>query len=670
MPDQPAAGLVWDGLHPHQREAAGRVCATLLQRDRTVVVMPCGTGKTRVAIAVATRMRCRLVLVAVPTLGLVRQSAAAWRDLLGSQVEVVFVCSDTSVADGEDPRPDELGVPVTTNTQDLARLIEHACRHTSGTAVAFATYASLDRALDAARATGRVFDLVVADEAHHCAGDPSSSWGALARHGAGDDLPVRRRLFLTATPKVTPNGTANDRCVVGMDDVDAFGPVSFRLSLGDAIRARLLSDYRIAVVGVGDTEWRALSREPGRVPARRAPVVVAQEHHRRAVIPPAMLAASFALARTMSRYPVRRVVSFHSRVRDARAYAAAAPHLIRRVRQRGLPTQITATATHAGLTPEARAAILRKLETAGPDHAVIASNVRCLSEGIDIPALDAVLFADPRRGLVDVVQAVGRVLRPHPGKVAGTVILPVLTSGENAEHAIDDRFGEMIHVLRVLREHDDELAAQLDEMRRDAGRGREPWRAATPGADGPLRLLLPHGMPDSFVRAFSLRLVRATSSPWEERLGTLAAWTAANGHSRVPTDEVVDGVRLGRWAHEQRTLRAKGLLPRTREARLEALPGWTWTPWEAAWERAFAMIQRFAAAHGHSRVPQTHWDEGFALGAWAKAQRELQQKGRLPDERARRLEQLPGWYWRAPRTSSRNTRPAASSFTTPIGEAR
>lgn len=634
--------------------------------------MPCGTGKTRVAIAVAARMRCQLVLVAVPTLGLVRQSAAAWRDALGNLVEILFVCSDTSVADAEESSAHGLVAPVTTDTGHLADLIERSSRGKTTMAVAFTTYASLPRAMDAARANGRAYDLVVADEAHHCAGDRSSSWGLLARHGRDDRVPVRRRLFLTATPRTSSNDGVADRRVVGMDDADAFGPVSFRLSLGDAIRAKLLSDYHVAVVGVSDTEWQSLAPGPGGAVDRRAPVVVAQQQrHRGAVIPSATLAASFALGRAMSHYPLRRVVSFHSRVRDARAYAAAAPHLLRRVRQPGLPHQITATATHAGLAPSARAAILRQLESAGPDHAVIASNVRCLAEGIDIPALDAVLFADPRRGLVDVVQAVGRVLRPHPGKAAGTVILPVLSSSGTRTCGTDDRFVEMIHVLRVLREHDDELAAQLDEMRRDVGRGRYRWAGSTSSTDGPLRLLLPHGMPDSFVRAFTLRLVRATSSSWEERLGALTAWSAANGHSRIPTDAVVDGVRLGRWAHEQRTLRARGLLPRSRQAQLDALPGWAWSPWEAAWERAFSLIHRYAATHGHSRVPQTYWCEGFALGAWAKAQKELQQKGRLPDQRAHRLEQLPGWVWRAPRDPSRRVvRPTSNPVNATSGELR
>ncbi len=276
---------------------------------------------------------------------------------------------------------------------------------------------------------------------------------------------------------------------------------------------------------------------------------------------------------------------------------------------RGIPEQITAMATYAGLKPSARAAILDQLEQAGPDHAVVASNVRCLSEGIDIPALDAIVFADPRRGLVDVVQAVGRVLRPHPGKTAGTVILPVLMPAETSGHVRDGHFGEMIHVLRVLREHDDELAAQLDEMRRDVGRGLAPWRTAASTEDGRLRLLLPHGMPDSFVRAFSLHVVRATSSSWRttrcsDRLD-LRPWAQPGPDGR------------GGRRHAARPLGARAALapregppPSSRAARLEALSGWTWTPWEAAWERAFVLIQEFVHAQGHSRVPQTYWRDG------------------------------------------------------------
>lgn len=663
----------WQGLRPHQSEAADRVCAVLMDHDRAQVVMPCGTGKTRVGIAVATRLRSRLVLVVVPTLGLVRQTAAAWREVLGSAVDVLFVCSDTSLAVAEDASaPRGLGAPVSTDVPDLAHLLRRARSRPAAMAVAFATYASVDRALAAAAAAGLCVDLVVADEAHHCAGDLDAPWGVLARHGAADRAPVRHRLFLTATPR-THLGTDSGRAsVVGMDDQDAFGRVAYRLSLGEAIRRGLLSDYRVATVGVTDAQWRDLSDGPARAASLRSPVVVARDAGRAgAVIPPSTLAATFALGRTMGHYPLRRVVSFHSRVRDARAYASTVPHLLRRVRHPGVPSRITATATYAALPADARAAIIRQLEGAGPDHAVIASNVRCLSEGVDIPALDAVLFADPRRGLVDVVQAVGRVLRPHPDKAAGTVILPVLMTPDGDDLASEVRFGEMLHVLQVLREHDTELGGQLDEMRRDAGRGREFWRSASAGSDGPLRLLLPHGLPDSFVRAFALRIVRGSSSAWDERLGALEAWAARHGHSRIPTSEVVDGFRLGRWAHEQRTLRARGLLPASRARQMDELPGWTWTPWAAAWERAYDLVQQYVREHGHSKVPQSHRRDGFALGAWVKAQRELQQKGRLPLERARRLERLPGWYWRASRpTSSGATRPSPSQTAELIGEPR
>lgn len=645
----------WHGLRPHQHLAATRAVGALAGGGRAQVVMPCGTGKTRVGIAVATGVRARLVLVTVPTLSLLRQTAAAWQELLGTQLQVLFACSDPSiaVADTTQTTPEavsvQLGAPVTTDVEILADRLRGRGQVGEALTVAFSTYASLPRVLQAAVASGATFDLVVADEAHHCAGDWDTPWSALARHGARDHARIRRRLFLTATPRLRqPDATSRDRGA-SMDDHAAFGEVVYRLSLGEAIRGGLLSDYRVAAIGVSDAQWRGLARAgaPHRNTAR-APIVLARGEGHRATIPPTMLAASFALGQAMGHYPLRRILTFHARVRDAKAYASAVPHLLRRVTHPGIPRTITATATHASLPAAARATVLDQFDKANHDHAVIATNVRCLSEGVDIPALDAVVFADPRRGLVDIVQAVGRVMRPHPDKTAGTVILPVLLSSAGSVAAHDTaRFADVIHVLQVLREHDTELAAQLDEMRRDAGRHGERWRGlSSTVAPGPLRLLLPHGLPDSFVRAFSLRLLEGTTSPWEERFGTLQAWAERHQHSRVPTSCVVDGFRMGGWVHEQRSLRARGLLPQTRAARLESLPGWTWTPWAAAWERAFGLLQQFVDEHGHSKVPQTHRREGFALGSWVKAQRELHQKGRLPSARTQRLEQLPGWYWR------------------------
>ncbi len=625
------------------------------------MIMPCGTGKTMVGIGLAARLDLRLILVVVPTLALIRQTASRWKAAYGPRLNVLFACSDGTLRTAEDEVPttagalaQELSTTVTTDTDELAGVLRRWSRSAGAPAVAFATYASLDRAVAAARRTGTRFDLVIADEAHHCAGPWDSAWTALARYGPDDVGIANRRLFLTATPRLRPRNQLSTDAGVGMDDAAAFGPVAYRLALAEAVRLGLLADYQVAVVGVRTDELAGVRLPPAGTRTVPPQVVVRDERHVQGLLEGPILASTFALSRAMATYRLRRILTFHARVRDAKAYAAAAPALLRRSRPTVANLRITASAASAAMSDRDRHQVIARFAEASGDHAVIASNVRCLAEGVDIPSLEAVLFADPRHGLVDVVQAVGRVMRPHPGKTKGLVILPVMVPsgrGRRSGFAVDERFEDVLRILQILREHDSVLAAQLTDLRRDVGRS-ERARPIGPGdlaGDGPLRLLLPRGLPDDFVHAFSLRLLTATTSTWDERYGAAQRWSACHGHANVPTGAVVDGVRLGGWVHEQRSLYARRLLAPARAEALERLPGWVWTPWDAAWDRAFGLLSDYVLATGTSRVPQSHRAEGFALGAWVKAQRELQQKGRLPAGRAERLAALPEWYWRAPR---------------------
>ena len=418
-------------LRRHQRSAVDAVVSALGAGGRGQVVMPCGTGKTLVGIGAAARLDVKLALVVVPTLALIKQTASAWCSAYQGRLRVLFACSDASVPLAEDESAlrtsdvaDSLGAPVSTDPHSLAGILANWSSRASVRAVAFATYASLGRALMAARLAGTTFDLVIADEAHHCAGPWRSPWTVLARHGDTDDVPAHRRLFLTATPKCRGETDAMAQEVAGMDDVEAFGPVLYELPLAQAIATGLLADYQIAVVGSSQPQWRQLTRatSPGSEFGRLPEVVARSGHRVQATLDAALLAATFALSRTMAHYSLRRILTFHARVRDAQVCAAAVPALLSRLPLPNAPRTISAAAAYADMPRRGRAQVLARFEQACDSHAVIATNVRCLAEGIDIPALDAVLFANPRRGVVDIVQAVGRVMRPYPRKVTGTVI--------------------------------------------------------------------------------------------------------------------------------------------------------------------------------------------------------------------------------------------------------
>ncbi len=132
---------------------------------------------------------------------------------------------------------------------------------------------------------------------------------------------------------------------------------------------------------------------------------------------------------------------------------------------------------------------------------------------------------------------------------------------------------------------------------------------------------------------------------WEKRFLLLDRYAARERHSSLPKGWIEDGYRLGQWVNTQRAWHAKGRLSAARTTRLEALLGWTWTPDEAAWGEGFSILERFVARTGHARVSQGHVEDSYRLGSWVDRQRAFYRAGRLVDERAVRLDALPGWVW-------------------------
>ncbi len=128
-------------------------------------------------------------------------------------------------------------------------------------------------------------------------------------------------------------------------------------------------------------------------------------------------------------------------------------------------------------------------------------------------------------------------------------------------------------------------------------------------------------------------------------LADLQQFAEREGHSRVPRSHVEDGFRLGQWVHNQRSAYAAGQLEPERVKRLESVRGWVWDPMAAAWERGCAFLLQFARREGHTRVRQSHVEDGFRLGNWVNQQRVRYRAGKLEPERVKRLEEVSGWAW-------------------------
>jgi superfamily II DNA or RNA helicase len=616
---------------PHQRRAIRDVVRGFEDADRGQLIMACGTGKTLTALWIREALAAERTLVLLPSLSLLAQTLREWVANAAHEFAFLPVCSDESVTGVDSPvsKTADLGFPVTTEPDEIASFLRKR-----GPRVVFSTYQSSPQLAKAL--VGRVpgFDLAVADEAHRCAGRISGDFATILDNSA---IRAKRRLFMTATPRyftgrVVKEAAELDLEVASMDDGERFGPVLHRLTFGEAIDEDLLSNYQVAVVVVNDATFREYAERGVFVSTDGEKVTDART-----------LAAQIGLAKAMRRFDLRRIVSFHSRVAWARRFSHTLPEVIAWMPARERPKGGLWSSYVSGEMPSGhRDVLLGRLRDLDDERGLLC-NARCLAEGVDVPTLDGVAFIDPRRSEVDVVQAVGRAIRKSPDKKVGTVVLPAfITGGDDAETAIESSaFKHVWEVLKALRAHDEQLAEELDELRREMG-----YRRTSIGRPGKIQLVLPVGVGIDFSRAFDTRLVEHTTATWEFALGVLTRFVEREGHARPSAKHIEDGFPLGSWVSVQRQFQKAGKLGEDRAARLATLPGWGWNLLAASWEDGFAHLLRYVERTGNSDVPDDYVDgDGFRLGQWTGRRRVDRLHGGLDPERESRLEAVSGWKW-------------------------
>ncbi len=619
----------------HQDDAILDVVDGFESHDRGQLIMACGTGKTLTAWFINEKLSAQRTLVLVPSLSLLKQTMHEWECASGGEVRFASmpVCSDMSVSNTDDPDmayTAELGVPAETDPHEIAKFLRGR-----GPRVVFSTYHSspqIAKAFELSRVPA--FDLVVADEAHRVAGRVSSDFATVLD---ASKIKARKRLFMTATPKVYSAATkkaAKDENFeqASMDDEDAFGPVFHKLGFGEAIERKLLTDYRVAIIGVNDAMYHEWTQRGTFVTFDGKTPVTADK-----------AAGQIGLAKAMKEFDLQRTISFHSRVSRAKKFADTMEPVIEWMPKKERPEGTLWTGYASGeMDAGKRARLIRRLADLDDADMGLLTNARCLAEGVDVPTLDGVAFIDPRRSEVDIVQAVGRAIRKSDNKKLGTIVIPVFIGDtDDPEAALDDSaFKPVWDVLRALRSHDDELGRQLDTLRREMGsQGRTPELPPKIYTD------IPKSIGSEFSAAFRIRLVEQTTASWDFWFGLLEKHIAGHGGAEIAGRFEVDGYPVGRWVVTQRSRWDR--LSEDRRKRLRELPGWVDDILDAKWETGFNYLQQYVEEHGHALVPQPHrMCDGYKLGSWVTSQRAGYRRRQLSAERQARLEcSHPTWSW-------------------------
>jgi hypothetical protein len=279
----------------------------------------------------------------------------------------------------------------------------------------------------------------------------------------------------------------------------------------------------------------------------------------------------------------------------------------------------------------------------------IMSNARCLTEGVDVPAVDVVAFLAPRKSKVDIVQAAGRAMRkPDPKdtgyvKETGYILLPLFLETHENESLQDavkrTDFEDAWDVLQAMQEQDGVLAEIIREMREERGRvgGFDDRRLRER-----VEVLGPEVSLDALRNAISTAIVDWLGVTWDERYGELKRYKEQYGHCDVPANSKGEFRSLAHWVRKQRTNQAEGYLSEERKARLDELE-FDWKPHESSWERMFNALKRYKDRFDHCNVPDK-WDENPELAAWVSTQRMFKKRGKLSPDRVERLQSL-GFVW-------------------------
>jgi hypothetical protein len=514
--------------------------------------------------------------------------------------------------------------------------------------IIFATYQSSEQVGLAALKLEIEFDLVVCDEAHHLVGGADKANSIVL---ADEKFPAKKRLFMTATPRiitplVTRKATDAGYKVSSMDDEKLFGTIAYELNFGQAIAEGVLTDYQV-VIAVSSAQVAKSLDENKFVDINKTKTTTHD------------LASTIASAKALEKYGISKSISFHGTIRRSKSFV----HILKTLSGEsidGIPPGVHADHVDGTMSSSERFKKLTTLKSGSSSYSLLA-NARCLSEGVDVPALDGVIFVDPRQSEIDIVQAVGRAIRKSADKRVGTVVIPVVCSMDTDGAVQLDAKGhkKLRQVLWSLRAHDAALGAEIDELvfsqkLSNHGVMRLPSKII-------VEIDEEYTGEDlcKFASGIGVTVLKAGSpdADWAERYKEVVEYYVKNNAwpSTIDSDAVVK--RLGAWVVKQRAngkklaAGVKSEMTQERYDRLDETPGWLWDPFTDVWESNFADCLEYYVKNNAwpSRVDSDAVVK--RLGGWVSDQRKNGKKlaagvkSPMTQERYDKLDRTPGWLW-------------------------
>lgn len=486
-------------LRFHQRDALRKTVDYFSQgSSRGKLIMACGTGKTFTSLRIAEELTQKdgVVLFLVPSIALLGQTLREWTADAKEEINPIAICSDSEITKEKKKNEDaqtfsivDLAIPASTNVNQIIKQFEYfEMTNKKGLTVVFSTYQSIDviskaqKRLESIGSKYEKFDLIVCDEAHRTTGVTLAGNDESAFVKVHDNAFINsdKRIYMTATPRLYAEESKrkaeeSSAVICSMDDEALYGKEIYRIGFGEAVERDLLSDYKVLILTLSEND----------VTPEVQKVIQNPEHEIGVDDASKLIGCINAMSKqilgekgTVHIYdpePMRRAVAFTSNIKASKkitdsfngisdTYAESVPEL-----KRETLVQLNSKHIDGAMSATQRDELMSwlKEEPENQQEARVLTNVRCLSEGVDVPSLDAVMFLSARNSQVDVVQSVGRVMRKSPGKKYGYIVIPIVVPTDvEPEKALDDneRYKVVWTVLNALRAHDDRFNATINKI--------------------------------------------------------------------------------------------------------------------------------------------------------------------------------------------------------------
>jgi len=535
--------------------------------DRGQLILPCGAGKTLTALWIKEELNAERTLVLVPSLALLRQIKNEWQKQKADSYQYLCVCSESDIdneaVDAVITHTYEVDTRVTTDPIVVKGFLDD----TNGSSVLFSTYHSLNVIAEAISGSTFEFDFVFCDEAHKTAGIGNNQFSLVHNNAA---LPAKYRLYATATPRIVKESLKKKlgddlKYAYDMNDPEVFGPEFHRMTFKDAIEKDILVDYQIIAVGVGDKELQEYIQRSNFVDINLSIDEIAN---------------NYALDYVMENYKAKHALSFHSRIKYAKEFAE---------RHALINPQVESFSVSGEQPTSHRNLILDAFKNA--EQGLVA-NARCLTEGVDVPAIDLVYFCDPRNSKVDIVQAVGRALRKKQGKKMGYVVVPIYhTEKNNIEDAVQESaFKNLLQVVRALCEQDERLQDEINQIAFAKGaRQNTKLTIDIVGFQEESDILILRGFEEQLKKSIFDQVINKASNNWDIWYYELKTYLLQ--HNNYPKKEKNN--ELYGWVSQQRTRKNKNQLSSEQVRKLNEI-NFVWAAVANEWERMFEVFASYA----------------------------------------------------------------------------